>query len=126
MSARERNRFKGKSAINGEFYEGSFVNTGMYNYIVSDIGSVPVHPFSIRQYVTKNKNSEIWEGDYDENGNMVYWCDVCMGWQFALIDIPTKDIITCHNCEGNFMWHDHAEDFLPIGNIYNTYNELKL
>jgi uncharacterized phage protein (TIGR01671 family) len=69
----------------------------------------------------KDKNgNEAYEKDFDADGNMIDWCDRCCGYQFKLIDIPTKDEIFCHNCEGNFMLHDHLPDFEIIGNIYQN------
>jgi hypothetical protein len=68
----------------------------------------------------KNKKGiEIYEGDYDIDGNCVTWCENCNGWEFAAIDIPTKDIyIPCHKCEGNFFFEDAINDFEISGNIY--------
>jgi len=61
---------------------------------------------------------EVYEGDYDHDGNCVVWCDDCSGWQFAAIDIPTKDIcIPCHQCDGNFSFADQIGDFERVGNI---------
>lgn len=76
----------------------------------------------IMQYAgLKDKNgNECYEKDYDANGNMIDWCERCCGYQFFQIDIPTKDIIFCHNCEGNFMLQDHIGEFEIIGNIHSN------
>jgi len=63
---------------------------------------------------------DAYEKDYDSEGNMIDWCDECCGYQFFQIDIPTKDVICCHNCEGNFMLQDHMKDFEIVGNIYEN------
>ena len=78
--------------------------------------------FTWSQYVgKKDKNGiSVYEKDYDSEGNMIDWCDECCGYQFFQIDIPTKDIICCHNCEGNFMLQDHMKDFEIVGNIYEN------
>lgn len=69
----------------------------------------------------KDKNGkECYEKDYDADGNMIDWCERCCGYQFFQIDIPTKDIIFCQNCEGNFMLQDHIGDFEIIGNIHSN------
>lgn len=69
----------------------------------------------------KDKNGiDAYEKDYDEDGTMIDWCDMCCGYQFFQIDIPSKDIIFCHNCEGHFMLQDHIDDFEIIGNLYQT------
>jgi hypothetical protein len=62
------------------------------------------------------KNVDCYEKDYDEDGNMIDWCDNCCGYQFKMIDIPTGDEIFCHNCDGNFMLQDHISDFEIVGN----------
>ena len=64
------------------------------------------------------EGKEYWEGDYDKDGNMLYFCQRCQGWQFAQIDVPTKDVIFCHNCDGNFDFQEHINDFIPISNIH--------
>lgn len=62
----------------------------------------------------------IFEGDHDKDGNCVVFCDECAGWQFAQIDIPTKDVcIPCHNCDGNFMFQDWIDKFEIVGNIHD-------
>lgn len=60
---------------------------------------------------------EIYEKDYDLDGNMIDYCEKCLGYQFHQIDIPTGDVICCHNCEGNFMVQDHISDFAIVGNL---------
>ena len=69
----------------------------------------------------KDKNGkEIYEGDYNQDGEVVIFCNECNGWQFALYDFPTKDFIFCHNCEGNFMFQDGLSDLEIVGNIYEN------
>lgn len=80
-----------------------------------------VIPSTVGQFtgLTDNNGTRIFEGDYDSNGIMVTWCNNCNGWEFAGIDIPTKDIcIPCHRCDGNFFFEDHINDFELIGNIH--------
>ena len=61
---------------------------------------------------------DVFEGDYDNDGNCVVWCDNCSGWEFAALDVPTNDIcIPCHRCDGNFFFEDHINEFKIIGNI---------
>lgn len=63
---------------------------------------------------------EIFEGDYDGDGNCVIWCNDCNSWQFAQLDVPTKDIcIPCHACDGNFFLYEHINEFEIIGNRFN-------
>ena len=72
----------------------------------------------VRQFVGhKDKNGvEIFEGDYDNDGNAVKWCQTCNGWEFSAIDIPTGDVcIPCHRCDGNFLFEDHINEFESVG-----------
>jgi len=86
-------------------------------------------PFSdglpLMQYTgLKDKNGkECYEKDFDDDGNMIDFCDRCCGYQFFQIDEPTKDVVFCHSCEGNFMLQDHITDFKIIGNIYEGRQE---
>lgn len=67
----------------------------------------------------KDKNGiDIYEKDFDADGNMIDYCERCCGYQFFQIDVPTKDIIFCHNCEGNFMVQDHIPDFVIASNLH--------
>ena len=85
-----------------------------------------INCFVLMQYVGKqDKNGkEIFEGDYNQNGEIVIWCNECSAWQFGLYDFPTKDLILCHNCDGNFLFQDGLSDIEIIGNIYE-HPELK-
>ena len=86
----------------------------------------PIYTFRRLLEYTGHKDKsgkEIYEGDYDNEGNVVVFCNRCAGWQFGLIDIPTKDlVIDCHACEGNFFFQDHLPEFEIFGNV-NVCNE---
>lgn len=66
------------------------------------------------------EGKDIYEKDYDHEGNMIDFCPTCMGYQFFQIDVPTKDIIWCHGCEGNFMLQDHLPEFKSISNYFDN------
>lgn len=75
--------------------------------------------FEINQFTgNKDKNGkDVYEGDFDADGNVVVWCEKCNGWEFGALDIPTNEIcIPCHRCDGNFFFEDHISDFEVIGN----------
>jgi len=66
---------------------------------------------------TNKKGVEIYEGDFDADGNCITWCQACSGWEFSQVDIPTKDtFIACHRCDGNFFFEDHLDKFEVVGN----------
>lgn len=127
--------FKGKLSHSKEWIEG--------NLIIAKNGEPYIIPFSVfepdghhliidsdepfcvdentvSQFINqKDKNSKkIFEGDFDNDGNCVVWCENCNGFEFAQLDVPTKDIcIPCHRCAGNFFFGDHINDFEIVGNI---------
>lgn len=89
-----------------------------------EIGKEQVEGIILVQGIVKIEQGRPWpewicEGDYDGGGNMVDYCEKCAGYQFFQIDILSKDIIHCQNCEGNFMFQDHISDFKPIGNYHS-------
>lgn len=75
------------------------------------------------QIFRREDGTEFNSGDYDIDGNMLHYCERCYGWQFYQVDIPSKSIIFCHNCEGNFTIHDIIDEFTPINNFYNLKDE---
>jgi hypothetical protein len=80
-----------------------------------------VKPDEIIQFIDKTdvNGYEIFEGDYDNDGNCVVWCDKCNSWQFAQLDVPTREIcIPCHSCDGNFMFDDHIQEFEKVSNRF--------
>ena len=80
---------------------------------------IRIKPETVGQFTgATNKNGvEIYEGDFDADGNCVSWCPACNGWEFSNIDIPTEDtFIPCHRCCGEFSFEDHLDEFEVIGN----------
>lgn len=130
-------KFRGKCSQSNDWVYGDLIHGVGFKkgnmYILPDktnlayvkhcdpLDGVNVIPESVGQFTgLKDKNGvEIYQHDYDENGLMVDWCDECAGWQFFQIDIPSKDIICCQNCDGSFMLRDHLPDFTIIGNIHD-------
>lgn len=123
--------FKGKRIDTGEWAEGLFLTS--FNaaksigltaciQVIEDISykTFEILPETLCQFINKydKKGKKIFEGDFDNDGNCVVWCDNCNGFEFAQLDVPTKEIcITCHRCDGNFFFGDHIFDFEIIGNI---------
>lgn len=129
-------KFKAKRVENNSWVEGcliyrtpTVVNDKVYAaIIIFDTGlestynaylELEVYPESICR-VVKYDNKEYTEFDYNKDGEMLIFCSNCMGWQFAQIDIETKEIcVDCHSCEGNFMFQDAIQKFEPIGNLHD-------
>lgn len=127
--------FKGKLSHSGEWIIGNLIiNKYGHPYIIPlDVFEQDGHhliidsdnPFwvdrnTVCQYINQvdKSGAKIFEGDYDSDGNCVIWCNKCNGFEFAQLDIPSKDIcIPCHRCDGNFFFEDHISDFEIIGNI---------
>jgi len=119
--------FKGKSVNTGEWVEGMTIAKGTIKRKKDDVFMeiyenkwIGIEPKTLSQFINqKDKNGKkIFEGDYDADGNCVVWCENCNGFEFAAIDVPTKDIcIPCHRCDGNFFFGDQINDFEIVGNI---------
>ena len=118
-------KFRGKSISKEYWCYGYLIieNDGnSYIHWTDEFGNKKaekVHKESV-SLVTKYDGKEYNQFDYNIDGEMLIFCNNCMGWQFAQIDIPTKDVcINCHNCDGNFMFHDAIHNFEPIGNLHD-------
>ena len=126
-------KFKGKRVDNGEFVDGDLIHGVNHKsgkmYILPIRGGVmalghgldpmdgyEVVPETVCQLIKVVNGVEIYEGDYDEDGNMIDYCEECMGYQFFQID-ELKDVIFCHNCDGNFMVQYHLDEFKIVGHI---------
>jgi len=119
--------FKAKSIDTGEWIESMTIEMGTIestkNKLFMDTdndGWVEVDPNSLSQYINKkDKNGKkVFEGDYDEDGNFVIWCDECSSFEFGGVDLDTKEVyVTCYRCQGDFSLNDYIDDFEIIGNI---------
>ena len=103
-----------------DYFKGTLVNS--YIYVQSegerdrDLNIYSVIPSTVCQLIKVINGVEIYEKDYDAEGNMIDYCEECMGYQFFQID-QLKDVIFCHNCDGNFMVQDHIDEFRILGNV---------
>jgi len=119
--------FKAKSIDTGEWIESMTIEMGTIestkNKLFMDTdndGWVEVDPNSLSQYINKkDKNGKkVFEGDYDEDGNFVIWCDKCSSFEFGGVDLELKEVhTTCYRCEGDFSLLDSIDDVEIIGNI---------
>ena len=102
------------NSVYGEGIDSIRDDLGLVEYINIDTICQSIHK--------KDKNGvEIFEGDYNSDGDCVMWCDYCNGFEFAAIDVPTKDVyIQCHRCDGNFMFNDGFPEFEIVGNIHDS------
>ena len=76
----------------------------------------------------KDKNGkDIYEGDFDQHGDVVRWCDVRNGWAMSSYDFPTKEHIFCHcyNCDGNFEISEIIKEIEIKGSIHQNPELLK-
>jgi hypothetical protein len=90
------------------------------NWWVINAPSFQVIPETVSQLINQKdkKGKNVFEGDYDSDGNVILWCKDCNGFEFAAMDTETKEIfINCHRCDGNFFFDDQIRDFEVIGNI---------
>lgn len=98
------------------------------HYISNSLGApfaFMVRPETICQFtgLTDKNGKEIYEGDYDENNDVVFWCYKRNGWSMKVYDFPTKEIMFCHcyNCDGNFELSELKQNEINIiGNIYEN------
>jgi len=119
--------FKGKSVNTGEWVESMTIAKGTIKRKKDDVFMeidenkwVGIVPNSLSQFINqKDKNGKkIFEGDYDADGNCIVWCNECNGFEFAGIEVETKEqYIPCHRCDGNFFFQDQINDFEIVGNV---------
>lgn len=123
--------FRGKRTDNGEWVEGDLIHSAIsaFSKIIS-VGikmdgyyPIEVHPDTIGQFTgLLDKNGKrIFEGDYDQNHDVVMWCDKRNGWAMKTYDFPTREVISCHcfRCEGHFDIDDADFDIEIIGSIHD-------
>lgn len=68
---------------------------------------------------TDRNGVDVYENDYDSDGNIVIWCNTCSGWQFGAYDIQEGEMyINCHCCEGSFTLRNFLPHFEIAGNIH--------
>lgn len=117
-------KYRGLSAIDGEWVYGYYFLDQGVNRINSGDKIHPVHKKSIGQFIgiIDKNGKEIYEGDYDENYDVVYWCDKRNGWSMKAYNFTNKEIIFCHcyNCKGNFELSElKRKTIVIIGNIFS-------
>ncbi len=113
--------YKAKDIITKEWKYGYYVFDSLGHQIVThDSSCYIIDKETIGQLAFVDKyGSVIFEGDYNEDGLIVLWCENCMGWTIGCLDIQTKEIIiNCHWCEGDFHIREEIDNgFTVVGNI---------
>ena len=90
----------------------------VYNYVYRQNEVIPETVGQWTGLLDKN-GVKIFEGDYNEDGYCIVWCERCIGYECAQLDVPTYDIcIPCHRCDGNFFLYEVINDYEVIGNIH--------
>lgn len=64
----------------------------------------------------------IFEGDYDQNYEVVSWCDRRNGWTMKTYNHPTKEYIlcNCYNCDGNYELAEILGEIEIVGSIHDN------
>jgi len=112
-------------------YDSGEIKILEQNYRIWDIleGAYEVIPESVGQFTgLQDKNgNEVYEGDYDNDYQVVSWCERGSGWAMSIYDCPTKEHICCHcySCEGNYEISEIIDDIEIIGNIHDNPELLK-
>ncbi|MEX0595706.1 MAG: YopX family protein [Candidatus Paceibacterota bacterium] len=101
-----------------EAFRGNYIEFSGNNMVATDECTI------IRRYTgLEDKNGKkVFEGDMDENGDVVMWCDERNGWAMQVYDIENDEPYFCHCyvCEGYFELSEIVDDFEIIGNIWET------
>lgn len=121
--------YRGKRKADGVWIVGHLVSnnygTWIVNYcdIVGRFEYQEVIPETVGQFTGLNdKNGKmVFDGDYDDNFDVVAWCDKRHGWAMKAYDLPTNDFMICHcyQCEGDFELNDIDMSLEIIGNIHD-------
>ena len=129
-------RFRGKRVDTKEWVYGSLLQSEIAGNGVcfcsiserfadgNDIARYDVIPETVGQFtglILDEGLTPVFEGDHDEDYQVVMWCEKSFSWQWATYDFPTKEKICCHcyNCEGDYNFNEQIDNVRITGTIHD-------
>ena len=120
--------FRGKRVDNGKWVYGCFlkeerpIQNGFF--ILNSKVNFRVHNTTVGQFtgLTDKNGTKIFEGDYNEIGDVVDWCENRNGWSLKVYDSKSNEFVMCHcfYCEGHFDIDEDLNKFEVVGNIHEN------
>lgn len=121
--------YKAKLLTTGDWVFGDLLSDGVGNLFILPKSATSFDEYeqvdrnTVCQFIGKfdRQGTKIFEGDYDQEYDVVRWCNKRIGFAMAAYDHPTKDFMLCHcyQCEGNFEISEVLDTITIKGNIHD-------